>query len=69
MRRITTPNDGETPLAQWQHDGVTVARLPDDPICPRASIGGVPGREYLVFRGEPTTITELLRRALTAIEA
>lgn len=57
-----------------------VARLPEDPICLRASIGGKeqPALEqvggygtygyYLTYRGDPMAVKEMLRRALVALE-
>lgn len=68
-RRVTTPNEGERPLAKWERAGMVITHLPDDPICPRVSLGGVDDAAYLVFRGDPAAITALLRRALTAMES
>jgi hypothetical protein len=69
IRRITTPNAGETPLEDFKADGLHVKRLPDDPICPRVSLGGVEGAAYLIYRGDRRAVTALLRRALAALES
>ena len=71
--RITAGAPGEPLLEDYQRGGFTIHRLPDDEMCLRISIGEAHDKRlgesaYLVFRGDPETITVLLRRALAALE-
>ena len=68
-RRITTLNDGETPLSRYMVDGLDVTQLPDDPLALRISLGEAPGGlAYLVYRGSRERMVALLRRALRALD-
>lgn len=48
---------------------VTIQKNPDDPICPRISMGGTPQiGYYLTFRGEPLDIILMLDRCTEALK-
>ena len=73
--RITVPNEGEEPRAEWICDRVKVTHLPDDPQgILRISLGyaaGGPDDEpdtYCVFRGDQAACIDLLQRAVDAME-
>jgi hypothetical protein len=41
-----------------------VDKKPDDPICPRISVGGIKGEGgYVTFRGDPVECNRLLIKA------
>lgn len=70
--QITGGKPGESPLAEWEANGVGVRQLPpDEHGILRISIGGgetpVP-LNYLVFRGDHGACVDLLRKALVALE-
>lgn len=72
--KITGGDDGEQPLAEWQHKSVQVRHMPpDEHGILRISIGG--GQDtpvelnYCVFRGNRGHCIDLLRKALKAMEA
>jgi hypothetical protein len=72
--KITGGEEGEQPLAEWQHKGVTCRHMPpDEHGILRISIGG--GTEtpvdvnYCVFRGNRGHCIDLLRKALRAMES
>ncbi len=48
---------------------VTIQRNPDDPICPRISMGGKPEiGYYLTFRGDPLDIALMLEACAEAFK-
>lgn len=50
---------------QWK-----IIREADDPLALRLSVGGVPGElGYVVYRGDTKECVELLRTALSKLEA
>lgn len=70
--QITMGTDGEKPIRQMNFDGMSVVQRPDDQDgILRISIGGgdhLPiEADYCVFRGDPTAICVLLKRALRAV--
>lgn len=72
--KITGGDDGEKPLAEWNHKSVHVRHMPEDEHgILRISIGG--GQDaplelnYCVFRGNRGHCIDLLRKALKAMEA
>jgi hypothetical protein len=49
---------------------IKVTKEPDDPICPRASIGGT--KEigyYCIYRGEATAILNILKHVIRELES
>lgn len=76
IRPITTPGRGEESLRDWELVGnaperppVHVEKLPDDPICLRASIGGTAkDGYYLNYRGDDADIRAMLYVCLDAFE-
>lgn len=68
---LTVGKPGEEPLGEMATNlGVFVTRLPPDPQCLRVSIGRapeIPNSGYLVFRGEPEDVADLLERAAAAL--
>lgn len=72
--KIAGGEEGEQPLAEWQHKGVCCRHMPpDEHGILRISIGG--GQDtpielnYCVFRGNRGHCIDLLRKALKAMEA
>ena len=69
---ITAGAPHERDLLAMHRGGFNIRRLPDDPLALRISIGEAHDKDiesaYLVFRGDPKTITALLRRALAALD-
>lgn len=68
--RITAGHPDEKDLGTQECDGVTIRRMPADPLCLRISIGEAPaldGSAYLVFRGDPGAVLALLDRAAAAL--
>jgi len=48
---------------------VKIMQNPDDPLCPRISAGGVKALGYyLVYRGHPKIILEILKRITEELE-
>lgn len=69
---ITAGKPGEKELFAQQVGLIFVRRLPDDPLALRISIGearDVEESAYLVFRGDPEWVMELLDRAVSAMRA
>lgn len=68
---ITAGRDGERVLGEWRRRGVLIRRMEDDPDrVLRISIGApewAGNQAYLVFRGEPFKVRDLLRRAEKAL--
>ena len=65
---ITAGSIGEEVLYEGIHKGVHLRLLPDDPDqVLRVSVGGVADAKYLVLRGAPRQIDQLLTRALMAL--
>lgn len=48
--------------------GVRITKAPDDPICLRLSIGGIPPDGYCVYRGKIGPNVKLLRLILGELE-
>jgi hypothetical protein len=47
-----------------------ISRLPNDPLCLRASIGGDPKMGYyLLFRGDQKKVLEMLKATTLSLEA
>lgn len=47
----------------------SVSREPDDPLALRASIGGTPEMGYyLVFRGDPEKVREMLHEVVAIVD-
>lgn len=72
--QITAGKPGEPTMAEWEHNGVHVKRLPaDEQGILRISIGGgdkTPvSLNYCVFRGEPTECRALLAKAIAALDS
>jgi len=66
---ITAGVPGEQAIAKWESGGVVVRQMPDDEHgLLRISIGGLPNKGYLVFRGDRGQCRALLKRALRALE-
>ncbi len=68
--QITAGAPGEKSISEKKHHGMTVTRMPDDPLCLRVSLGradSINESAYLVYRGDPKEIAALLRVALAAI--
>ena len=70
---ITAGKEGEEPLAEWKHAGISVRHMPDDEQgILRISIGGgstsVP-LNYCVFRGGVGSCIDLLEKAVAALKA
>lgn len=72
LNLITGGQRGEKPLYEDFIGSTLVRRLPDDPHCNRISIGGggvlSNHGQYVVYRGRPSEIIELLKRALKAVK-
>lgn len=74
-QNIITAGDlhGEKVLHEETIDGILIKRLPDDPLALRISIGAPnladDERGYLVFRGNPRLIEQLLERTLAAFKS
>lgn len=68
---ITAGRDGEAVLGEWRRRGILIRRMPDDPDkVLRISIGApewAGNQAYLVFRGDPSKVRDLLRRAEKAL--
>jgi len=70
--QITAGAPGEEALWASQVGTIFVRRLPDDELALRVSIGEghrISDSAYLVFRGDPHHVTELLERCLSAMRA
>ena len=72
--KITGGDDGEKPMAEWQHKTIHCRHMPpDEHGILRISIGG--GQDtpvelnYCVFRGNRGHCIDLLRKALKAMES
>jgi hypothetical protein len=68
--QITAGKPGEEIISEKQVGTFAVRRLPEDPQCLRISIGEghrIADSAYLVFRGEPCEVEDLLERALAAL--
>ena len=64
---LTAGKLDEDPLLSERVGRFHVQRLPDDELCTRISIGGIVNQDdtnYLVFRGDPKRVVELLTAAL-----
>ena len=63
----------DRPLEAWQHEGISVQMLADDPQgVLRISIGGHPefeNSEYCNFRGDQGRCISLLERCLAAMKS
>lgn len=46
---------------------IHIIRLPEDPICMRASIGGDDGHFYCSYRGDPVQVKAMLEQVLAAL--
>ena len=73
--QITTGKPGEEVVQQYEHNGVQVVQLPDDPqLILRISIGGgdhIPTARpinYCNFRGDPGMCIALLEKCLEAMK-
>jgi hypothetical protein len=69
---ITAGQDGEQVIFNKTHGGILFRRLPDDPDrVLRVSIG-MPewdtNQAYLIFRGDPAKVFDLLRRSYKQIQ-
>lgn len=70
--KLTAGAPGEAPIREEQVGMLLVRQMPEDPLCPRISIGesnDVAESGYLVFRGPADQIEPLLVRALAALRA
>jgi hypothetical protein len=70
---ITAGAPNEVAVAEWTRGGFLIRQLPPDPLALRISVGEAHDKRigesaYLVFRGDRSTITTLLRRALAALD-
>lgn len=69
---ITAGREGEEILSEKVSADFTIRQMPDDPDgVLRISIGempGMPNTAYLVFRGHPRAIEQLLERALARLQ-
>lgn len=72
--KITGGDEGENPLAEWEHKGILCRHMPpDEHGILRISVGG--GQDtpvevnYCVFRGNRGHCIDLLRKALKAMES
>ncbi len=69
--QITAGKVGEESVVEAQVEEVFLRRMLDDPLCLRISIGAahlLTDSTYCVFRGDPTPVILLLRKALKAME-
>ena len=64
---------GEQVLREEKVGMFLIRELPEDPLALRISIGEgnqvVPDSAYMVFRGRPNDICQLLERAISALKA
>lgn len=70
--KITAGAEGETPLAEWDHNGIRVTHMPpDEQGILRISIGGGVIQcpfKYATFRGDRGLCISLLKQAIAALE-
>jgi len=67
---ITAGAPGEREIQHGEKYGIHIVQRPDDPDCLRVSLGEVRDQfrgRYLVFRGNPDEVADLLARASRAI--
>ena len=77
LNELTAGKPGELIVKEQTVGQVYICQRPDDPLALRISIGEVNNVKiqfgdpsvYLVFRGDPRDIEELLERALNAFRA
>lgn len=69
LSEITAGREGESVLEEWEHEGIKVRHLPDDPLrVLRVSVGGWHGElGYCVFRGSKKECLAMLERAVHAL--
>ena len=69
--QITAGAPGEEVVDEDTTPHCHVKQLPDDPLALRISIGegrGIPESRYLVFRGDPQEVVDLLDRAMRGLQ-